>query len=289
MTEPNTDLLKALTREGVLAGVSVRYWRANKRLKAQDLGLDPDRVSDRLISLGHKRLLPREAIAASAFGLPLLKLDAGKLFGGLVGQSEANLRSAIGTAEAVAPCVLWIDEIEKGFSGAGSSGNTDGGTSARVFGAFLNWMQEKTAPVFVVATANDVSGLPPEFLRKGRFDELFFVDLPNREERTAIWNIVIAKYGRNLDDYDCVRLARATETFTGAEIERAFIDALHLAFDNKGSEPGELTVGEALTEIVPLHRLMGEKIEALRHWARGRARHATHRDAPSNGRRKLDI
>ncbi len=226
---------------------------------------------------------------ASAFGLPLLKLDAGKLFGGLVGQSEANLRSAIGTAEAVAPCVLWIDEIEKGFAGAGSSGSNDGGTSARVFGAFLNWMQEKSAPVFVVATANDVSGLPPELLRKGRFDELFFVDLPDRGERTAIWNIVIAKYGRNPDDYDAVRLAHATERFTGAEIEQAYIDALHLAFDRDGGEPGELTVGEALTEIVPLHDLMAEKIEALRHWARGRARHATHRDAPSNGRRKLDL
>jgi hypothetical protein len=225
---------------------------------------------------------------ASVFGLPLLKLDAGKLFGGLVGQSEANLRSALGTAEAISPCVLWIDEIEKGFAGAGSSGNTDGGTSARVFGAFLNWMQDKTKPVFVVATANDVSQLPPEFLRKGRFDDLFFVDLPDMKERTAIWDIVIKKYGRNPLDYDTVRLSHATERFTGAEIEQTFIEALHLAFD-EGGEPGELTVGTALTEIVPLHSLMSEKIEKLRHWAQGRTRNASHRDRPQNGGRKLDL
>jgi SpoVK/Ycf46/Vps4 family AAA+-type ATPase len=172
--------------------------------------------------------------------------------------------------------VLWIDEIEKGFAGVGSSGSTDGGTSARVFGSFLNWMQDKTKPVFVVATANDVSQLPPEFLRKGRFDELFFVDLPTQQERTKIWDIVIAKHGRNPLDFDTVRLARATETFTGAEIEQAFIDALYLAFDD-GGEPGEFTVGTALTEIVPLHKLMSENIETLHHWAKGPPATATAR------------
>jgi AAA+ superfamily predicted ATPase len=225
---------------------------------------------------------------ASVFELPLLKLDAGKLFGGIVGQSEANLRSAISTAEAISPCVLWIDEIEKGFAGVGSSGSADGGTSARVFGGFLNWMQDKTKPVFVVATANDVSQLPPEFLRKGRFDELFFVDLPNQQERTKIWDIVIQKHRRNPLDFDTVSLAKATETFTGAEIEQAFIDALYLAFDD-GGEPGELTVGTALTEIVPLHKLMSEKIEKLRQWASGRARHANHRDAPTTGKQKPNL
>ena len=184
--------------------------------------------------------------------------------------------------------MLWIDEIEKGFAGVGSSGSADGGTSARVFGAFLNWMQDKTKPVFVVATANDVSQLQPEFLRKGRFDELFFVDLPDTKERTAIWEIVIKKYHRDPLDYDTVRLSHATERFTGAEIEQAFIEALHLAFD-EDSEPGELTVGTALTEIVPLHSLMSEKIEKLRHWAQGRTRHASRRDRPPNGGRKLDL
>jgi len=120
---------------------------------------------------------------ATVFGRPLLKLDAGKLFGSLVGQSEGNMRRVIQTAESIAPCVLWIDEIEKGFAGSKSSGSTDGGTGSRVFGSFISWMQEKTAPVFVVATANDVSSLPPELLRKGRWDELFFTDLPDATER----------------------------------------------------------------------------------------------------------
>src|ERR1017187_656052 len=128
---------------------------------------------------------------ARVFGVPLLKLDAGKIFAGIVGQSESNLRSVMQTAEAIAPCVLWLDEIEKGFSGSRSSNATDGGTSARVFGSFISWMQEKKSQVFIVATANDVSQLPPEMLRKGRFDALFFVDLPNQTERQAIWKIQI--------------------------------------------------------------------------------------------------
>src|SRR3954468_18345328 len=142
---------------------------------------------------------------ASVFGVPLLRLDAGRIFAGLIGQSESNLRSVIQTAEAIAPCVLWIDELEKGFAGSKRSGATDGGTSARVFGSFINWMQEKTSPVFVVATANDVSQLPPEMLRKGRWDELFFVDLPNQAEREVIWEIQISKYGRDPKEFDTIQ------------------------------------------------------------------------------------
>jgi SpoVK/Ycf46/Vps4 family AAA+-type ATPase len=177
------------------------------------------------------------------------------------------------TAEAVAPCVLWIDEIEKGFSGSKSSGSTDGGTSARVFGSFLSWMQEKIAPVFVVATANDVTALPPEFLRKGRFDEMFFVDLPDVRERAAIWDIVIAKHGRTPAEFDSVLLARACEQFTGAEIEAVFSDALYEAFSH-GREPESTDILEALQHTVPLAQLMDGQISALRHWARGRARGA---------------
>ncbi|MCH7225019.1 AAA family ATPase [Haloferula sp. A504] len=211
---------------------------------------------------------------AGAFGLPLLRLDMGRVFGGIVGQSEANLRSVIQTAEAIAPCVLWIDEIEKGFSGSQSSGSTDGGTSSRVFGSFLSWMQEKTKAVFVVATANDVSKLPPEFLRKGRFDEMFFVDLPDSRERAAIWDIVIAKYGRKPTDFDTVVLARACEQFTGAEIEAVFIDALHEAFA-EGAEPSERKhIVTGIGNTVPLANLMDGQIAALRHWAKGRAREA---------------
>jgi SpoVK/Ycf46/Vps4 family AAA+-type ATPase len=210
---------------------------------------------------------------AGAFGLPLLRLDMGCVFGGIVGQSEANLRTVIQTAEAIAPCVLWIDEIEKGFSGSQSSGSTDGGTSSRVFGSFLSWMQEKQQPVFVVATANDVSKLPPEFLRKGRFDEMFFVDLPDARERAAIWDIVIAKYGRKPTDFDTVVLARACEQFTGAEIEAVFIDALHEAFA-EGREPVADDILTAMTNTVPLAQLMDGQISALRHWSKGRAREA---------------
>ncbi|MDF1862598.1 MAG: AAA family ATPase [Verrucomicrobiales bacterium] len=225
---------------------------------------------------------------ASVFGVPLLKLDAGKLFGSLVGQSEANLRAVIQTAEAISPCVLWIDEIEKGFAGMGSSGgSTDGGTSARVFGTLLNWLQDKTKPVFVVATANDVSKLPPELLRKGRWDELWVVDLPNTQERTAIWDIVIEKFGREKTAYDTVVLARASELHTGAEIEAAFVEALHRAF-TEDREPTELDLGEVLAGSVPLATTMSESIERLRHWSEGRARHATGNDRPRRGRRKLD-
>src|ERR1039457_2978696 len=164
---------------------------------------------------------------AKVFGVPLLKLDAGRIFAGLVGQSESNLRAVIQTAEAIAPCCLCIDEVEKGFSGTKSSNATEGGTSSRVFGTFLSWMQDKRAQVFVVATTNDVSQLPTELLRKGRFDELFFVDLPNQAEREAIWTIQIAKHSRDPKDFDIVQLARATDGLTGSEIENVFRSEEH--------------------------------------------------------------
>jgi SpoVK/Ycf46/Vps4 family AAA+-type ATPase len=213
-------------------------------------------------------------VAARIFEVPLLKLDAGRLYGGLVGQSEANLRSVIQTAEAIAPCCLWLDEVEKGLAGSKSSGSTDGGTSARVLGSLLSWMQEKTAPVFVVATANDVTQLPPELLRKGRWDEMFFVDLPNPEERQEIWRIQVAKHRRDPKDYDQVQLARATEGLTGSEIEAVFVDALYRAFDDD-QEPTDLTIAEVLTDFVPLSKTMADQITGLRSWAKGRARFAT--------------
>jgi len=216
---------------------------------------------------------------ATAFGIPLLRLDMGKVFGGIIGQSEANLRSVIQTAEAIAPCVLWIDEIEKGFSGNKSSGSTDGGTTARVFGSFLSWMQEKEKPVFVVATANDVSKLPPEFIRKGRFDEMFFVDLPTAEERGLIWDIVIRKYNRKPRELDVVPLAQVTEQFTGAEIEAVFVEALHAAFAS-GKEVTRKEIVTAVTDTVPLAQQMDGEIARLRHWAKGRARDAGGNQAP---------
>jgi hypothetical protein len=222
-------------------------------------------------------------VAARVFGVPLLKLDAGRLYGGLVGQSEANLRLVIQTAEAIAPCCLWLDELEKGLAGSKSSGATDGGTSARVLGSLLSWMQEKTAPVFVVATANDVSQLPPELLRAGRWDQMFFVDLPNLAEREAIWNIQIRKHGRNPADFDAVQLARASEGLTGSEIEAVFVESLYDAFD-RDTEPTDLDIARALTDFVPLSKTMAEQINALRTWATGRARCAT---SPAISERKL--
>jgi AAA+ superfamily predicted ATPase len=210
---------------------------------------------------------------ATAFGIPLLRLDMGKVFGGIIGQSEANLRSVIQTAEAIAPCVLWIDEIEKGFSGTKGSGSTDGGTTARVFGSFLSWMQEKEKPVFVVATANDVSKLPPEFVRKGRFDEMFFVDLPTSDDRRLIWEIVIQKYGRKPQDFDISSLAQGADSMTGAEIEAAFAEGLQAAFTGK-REPTIKDLMRAVTETIPLARQMEEEVSRIRQWAKGRAREA---------------
>lgn len=221
---------------------------------------------------------------AGVFQRPLLKLDAGRLFAGLVGQSESNLRTVIATVEAIAPCVLWIDELEKGFSGSRSSASTDGGTSARVFGSFLSWLQDRKAPVFVVATANDVTQLPPELLRKGRFDELFFVDLPNQEEREAIWRIQVAKYGRTGSNFDQVQLAKATEGLTGSEIEQVFIDGLYEAFSRR-AEPTDLSIAMLLHDMVPLSKLMSEQVDGLRKWARGRARRATAAEAKGTGRK----
>src|ERR1044071_60648 len=211
---------------------------------------------------------------AKVFGVPLLKLDAGKIYAGIVGQSESNLRLVIQTAEAIAPCVLWLDEIEKGMAGSKSSGATDGGTSARVFGSFISWMQEKTAPVFVVATANDVSQLPPEMLRKGRWDELFFVDLPNETEREAIWSIQIDKHSRDPKDFDIRQLAKATDGLTGSEIEAVFVESLYQAFDDE-KEPTDLTIAGVFTEFVPLSKTMAEQITGLKNWAKGRARFVT--------------
>jgi hypothetical protein len=223
---------------------------------------------------------------ASVFERPLLKLDAGKIFGSLVGQSESNFRDIVRTAEAIAPCVLWIDEIEKALAGSKSSGSTDGGTSSRVFGSFLNWLQEKTAPVFVVATANDVTQLPPELLRRGRFDEIFFVDLPNQDEREAIWTIQIARHRRDPAKYSIPALAKGTEGYTGAEIEQIVVDGLYDGFA-RNAEPSTVSLAKITADSVPLSRLMAEPVKALRQWAQGRARCATSPENQSGSRRKL--
>lgn len=212
--------------------------------------------------------------SASVLGVPLLRLDAGKLFGSLVGQSESNLRSAIQTAEAIAPCILFMDEIEKGLSGIKSSGHTDGGTSARVFGTFLQWMQDKTAPVFVFATANNISALPPELLRKGRWDDLFFVDLPSPVEREAIFSIHLRKFDKDPDALRADVLSMRCEGYSGAEIEAAIHEALFDAFA-EGRPLTRQHIEAALAASVPLSKTMKDELEALRTWASGRARRAS--------------
>jgi MoxR-like ATPase len=206
--------------------------------------------------------------------LPLLRFDMGRMFGSLVGSSEENVRRAITVAESVAPAVLWVDEIDKAFVGSQSSGATDGGTTARVFGTFLTWLSEKTAPVFVVATANDVTQLPPELLRKGRLDEIFYVDLPSEEERMDIFRIHITKRGRDAKNFDLQSLAQASKGFSGAEIEEGVISALYDAFYAK-EELSTKYLLATLAATVPMAKTMSEKISAARKWATGRARNAS--------------
>jgi len=219
-----------------------------------------------------------KSLTAKAVGtlwqMPLLRLDVGKVFAGLVGSSEENIRTVIRTSEAIAPAILWIDEIEKGFSGSGSSGQTDGGTTSRVFGSFITWLQEKRSPVFVIATANDVSALPPELLRKGRFDEIFFCDLPAAGERKQIFDIHIRKKNRDPAKFQLDKLVNMTQEYSGAEIEQAIIGALYDAFDAGGDLSTEGMV-HSLSELVPLSVTMRERIEAMREWARTRARPAS--------------
>ncbi len=208
--------------------------------------------------------------------LPLLRFDMGRMFGSFVGSSEENVRRAVAIATSVAPAVLWVDEIDKAFAGSQASGASDGGTTARVFGTFLTWLSEKTAPVFVVATANDISQLPPELLRKGRLDEIFFVDLPAPEERAEILRIHLLKRNRDPERFDLELLAAACADFSGAEIEEAINSALYDAFHERQDIDTE-HIRAALTATVPLAKTMSEQIGALRRWAEGRARNASTR------------
>ncbi|KKK39994.1 ATPase [Mesobacillus campisalis] len=217
---------------------------------------------------------------SSMWQLPLLKLDMGKIFSGIVGSSEENMRKAISTAEAISPSILWIDEIEKGLSGIGASG--DSGTSTRVFGTLLTWMQEKTKPVFVIATANNIHAIPPELLRKGRFDEIFFVDLPTKKERMEIFKIHLNKRLKSpkargdfqFDHQTLEKLADLTETFIGAEIEQVVISALFEAY----SQDRGITFSDfekVISNTVPLSVTQAEQIRAIREWANIRAVAAT--------------
>ena len=204
--------------------------------------------------------------------LPLLRLDVGALYGGLVGESEERTRRALRLAETIAPCIVWLDEMEKALV----HGTTDSGASTRVFGTILTWMQEKTAPCFVVATANDISRMPPELLRKGRFDEVFFLDLPNLQEREEIFSVHIRKRQRMPIDYDLSHLAQLADGYVGAEIEQAIIDAMYLGFNDNEREFTTADIVISLKHLVPLSVSQREAVAALRTWmSEGRAQLAS--------------
>jgi SpoVK/Ycf46/Vps4 family AAA+-type ATPase len=210
-----------------------------------------------------------KAVAAE-WQLPLIRLDPSSLYNKFVGESEKNLMRAIKTAEQMAPIVLWIDEIEKAFGGSEGGGGSDSGTTSRIFGTFLTWLNDKKESVFVIATANDISRLPPELLRKGRFDEIFFVDLPDAETRAQIFEVHLRRRDRAPEGFDLAALAEATDGFSGAEIEQVVISALYTAF-SEGVELNDDLLLEEARGTRPLSVTMGEKIAELRTWADNRA------------------
>ena len=204
-------------------------------------------------------------IIANEWRLPLLRLDFGRLFASLIGQSEQRVRKMIEIAEALSPCILWVDEIDKAFAGAQSSG--DSGTTSRVLATFITWLSEKTTPVFVVATANNIDCIPPEILRKGRFDEMFFLNLPTREEREAIFEVHLKKYRpEGVSNFQLPLLGQLSKDFSGAEIEAVVIESMRLGF-NENREFNNEDVLISIQNLVPLARTKSKEIDLLKDWA----------------------
>ena len=262
---------------------NLKEWLKKRQLaydkEARDWGLKEPKGLLLLGVPGCGKSLIAKSIASS-WNMPLLRLDVGKVFQGIVGSSEDNIRKAIATAEAVAPCVLWIDEIEKGLSGVQSSGATDGGVTSRIFSTILTWMQEKTAPVFVVATANNINQLPPELIRKGRFDEIFFVDLPSQKEKENIFSIHLQKNRQNVSSFALDILAQKAEGFNGAEIEECVKEAMFTAYvesqeSNIAPKLQMIHILDAIKNTVPLSKTMEKQITDLRKFAVSRAKNAS--------------
>src|SRR5210317_684495 len=233
-------------------------------IQASNYGLPTPRGLLLIGIQGTGKSLTAKAIA-NDWGLPLLRLDVGKLFGGIIGESESRMRQMIQLSEAIAPCILWVDEIDKAFAGIESKG--DSGTTSRVLATFITWLSEKTSSVFVVATANNIYSLPPEILRKGRFDEIFFIGLPSEEEKKLIFKVHLSKVRpQSWTTYDISLLSQKAKNFSGAEIEESVIEAMHLAF----SENREFVTDDILNSImdsVPLAYTNKEKLEILEEWA----------------------
>ncbi len=249
----------------------LKAWLAQRRggmtPSARLFGIDPPRGLLLLGVQGCGKSLCAKAVAAD-WNLPLLRMDPGVLYQKYIGESENRLREALAQAEAMAPVILWVDEIEKAFASA-SADSADGGLSQRIFGTLLSWMQDHASPIFMVATANNVQSLPPELMRKGRFDEVFFVDLPDTLARRAVWTVHLKRRQRQPENFDLDALAEVSEGFSGAEIEQAVVGGLYAAF----AESRELSTEDLKNEVKstkPLSILMGEKIRALRSWANER-------------------
>lgn len=255
---------------------ALKSWLLQRRnafsSEAREYGLPMPKGAMILGCPGTGKSLTAKCIA-SEWNLPLIRIDMGALFSKFVGESEQKSRAALATIDAIGASVVWIDEIEKAVSGM-SGGEQDGGTAARVFGTFLTWMQEHKSAAFIVATANDVSKLPPEFLRAGRWDDIWFVDLPNEEERRAIVEVMKNKYPHTAD-VNVKKIAATTANHTGAEIEQAFVESLYKAFNDGAREVSTVDVLESVGARIPLAETMREKIEDLRKFAKSRARLAT--------------
>lgn len=253
----------------------LKAWFAQRRrafeLAGERFGLRPPRGVVLVGVPGCGKSLSAKALAAD-WGVPLLRLDLGRVYAALLGESESRLRRALTTAEAVSPCILWIDELEKAFSGLGQA--RDSGVAKRVFGTFLTWLEDRTAPVFVAATANDIQRLPPEFTRKGRFDEVFFAALPDEAERRGILSIHLARRGRDPGRFDLAALAAASEGYSGAEIEAAVVGGLQRAFAEDARELTDADIGAALAESPPLSRARSDDLAYLQRWAADNARAA---------------
>ena len=265
---------------------NLKHWLAQRRGAWEDearaFGLEPPRGMIILGVQGCGKSMCARAVAGE-WKLPLVKFDTAAVYDKYVGETEKRIQKVFQVAEGLAPCVLWIDELEKVFAGSGpDSASADAGVSSRLLAAFLSWMQDRKAPVFVAATCNNVTALPPELIRKGRFDELFFVDLPNQAERKQIFAIQLAKRKRNPADFDLNRVTTAADGYSGAEIESVVQTALYAAYSQKHPVTTQALL-DALSGTVPLSTTRAEEIEALRTWARTRAVPASALDARGEG------
>lgn len=269
----------------------LEFWNNNKNVEIGGMHTFRDYTKKRLLAFSEKAKeygLPNpkgvllvgipgcgKSLAAKSlaqeWNVPLIKCDLGKLFGSYVGDTEANTRKALKTAEAMSPCVLWIDEIEKGLAGAGSSGSNDSGVSSRMFASILTWMQEKEKPVYVIATANSITSLPQELLRKGRFDEIFFVDLPNQEERKEIIEIQIKKKQREPENFDINEISKRCDGFTGAEIEEMIVSSMFEAYADGERELEDKDILSVIDKTIPASKgFMSQTVSSLQQWAEER-------------------